>query len=113
VKKAGGYIRVSTEAVLARNSSIGVQERAIEAYCRAQGFRLIGLYVDVVSNSAPPDEIRPGLAQLINDALDGKVDVVIVGRLDQLSCSTDRLFSLLEILEAQGVAVVSIEDSVM
>lgn len=50
MRKAVGYIRVSTDMQATDGLSLDAQTAAIEQYCAMQGFRLVQIHKDVLRN---------------------------------------------------------------
>src|SRR5438552_7958369 len=105
------YTRKSTEynLELAFNS-LDAQREACEAYIKSQaheGWRLIpGRYDDGAFSGA--SLMRPALQQLLTDIRAGKIDVVLVYKVDRLTRSLADFAKLVELFDAQGVSFVSV-----
>jgi site-specific DNA recombinase len=105
------YTRKSTEynLELAFNS-LDAQREACEAYIRSQaheGWRLIpGRYDDGVFSGASLE--RPALQQLLADVRAGKIDIVLVYKVDRLTRSLADFAKLVELFDAHGVSFVSV-----
>lgn len=91
------YIRVSTEEQAKEGYSISAQKQKLKAYCIAQDWDVCGFYVD--EGISAKDMKRPQLQQLINDIKEGKVDCVLVYRLDRLTRSVLDLYKMLQTFE--------------
>jgi site-specific DNA recombinase len=91
------YIRVSTEEQATEGYSISAQREKLKAYCIAQDWDVVGFYVD--EGISAKDMNRPQLQQMIQDIEAGKVDCVLVYRLDRLTRSVLDLYKLLNIFE--------------
>jgi site-specific DNA recombinase len=91
------YIRVSTEEQATEGYSISAQREKLKAYCIAQDWDVVGFYVD--EGISAKDMNRPQLQQMIKDIEDGKIDCVLVYRLDRLTRSVLDLYKLLNIFE--------------
>src|SRR5499433_3678177 len=108
------YTRKSTEynLELAFNS-LDAQREACEAYIKSQahdGWRLIpGRYDDGAFSSASLD--RPALQQLLADVRAGKIDIVLVYKVDRLTRSLADFAKLIELFDAHGVSFVSVTQS--
>ena len=83
--RAVAYIRVSDLSQV-EGHSLDAQERAIAEYCRAKGWTLTRVYREE-GKSAHTDDIskRPVFQQLLQDAREGRFDVVVVHTLDRWS----------------------------
>src|SRR5205807_130982 len=108
------YTRKSTEynLELAFNS-LDAQREACEAYIKSQaheGWRLIsGRYDDGAFSGASLD--RPALQQLLTDVRAGKIDIVLVYKVDRLTRSLADFAKLIELFDAHGVSFVSVTQS--
>jgi site-specific DNA recombinase len=108
------YTRKSTEynLELAFNS-LDAQREACEAYIKSQaheGWRLIpGRYDDGAFSGASLD--RPALQQLLAEVRAGKIDIVLVYKVDRLTRSLTDFAKLIELFDAHGVSFVSVTQS--
>ena len=108
------YTRKSTEynLELAFNSH-DAQREACEAYIQSQaheGWRLIpGRYDDGAFSGASLD--RPALQQLLAEVRAGKIDIVLVYKVDRLTRSLTDFAKLIELFDAHGVSFVSVTQS--
>src|SRR4051812_15287594 len=108
------YTRKSTEhnLELAFNS-LDAQREACEAYIKSQahdGWRLIpGRYDDGAFSGGSLD--RPALQQLLADARAGKIDIVLVYKVDRLTRSLADFAKLIELFDAHEVSFVSVTQS--
>ena len=80
----GIYARVSTQEQ-ANNYSIAEQVERLTKYCESFGWIISNKYIDPGFSGASLD--RPGLTNLINDIKAGKLQKVVVYKLDRLSRS--------------------------
>jgi DNA invertase Pin-like site-specific DNA recombinase len=87
--------------------------QACEAYIKSQaheGWRLIpGRYDDGAFSGASLD--RPALQQLLADVRAGKIDIVLVYKVDRLTRSLADFAKLIELFDAHGVSFVSVTQS--
>jgi DNA invertase Pin-like site-specific DNA recombinase len=108
------YTRKSTEynLELAFNS-LDAQREACEAYIKSQaheGWCLIpGRYDDGAFSGASLD--RPALQQLLAEVRAGKIDIVLVYKVDRLTRSLADFAKLIELFDAHGVSFVSVTQS--
>ena len=108
------YTRKSTEynLELAFNS-LDAQREACEAYIKSQaheGWRLIpGRYDDGAFSGASLD--RPALQQLLADVRAGRIDIVLVYKVDRLTRSLADFAKLIELFDDHGVSFVSVTQS--
>ena len=96
MKRAVGYVRVSTEEQARHGASLEDQRARIAAYCAANGLELVAVREDAgISGAAGPGE-RPGLRALLEDVRSRGVDAVVFPALDRLSRSVRDLLALVE-----------------
>jgi site-specific DNA recombinase len=105
------YTRKSTEHNLDLEfNSLDAQREACEAYIRSQaheGWRLIsGRYDDGAFSGASLD--RPALQQLLADVRTGKIDVIVVYKVDRLTRSLADFAKLVELFDQHSVSFVSV-----
>ncbi len=86
VRRAVGYIRVSTDMQAADGLSLDAQTSAIEQFCSMYGLRLEQIHRDVLSGGKSD---RPGLQAALRHLQKG-VDVLVVLKFDRLSRSRQR-----------------------
>jgi site-specific DNA recombinase len=105
------YTRKSTEEGLDQEfNSLDAQREAGEAYVLSQkhaGWTLVpGVYSDGGYTGANID--RPGVRQLLADVEAGKIDCVVVYKVDRLSRSLIDFARMMELFEKRGVCFVSV-----
>ena len=108
------YTRKSTEHNLDLEfNSLDAQREACEAYIKSQaheGWRLIrDRYDDGGVSGASLD--RPALQKLLADVRAGKIDIVVVYKVDRLTRSLADFAKLVELFDRHGVSFVSITQS--
>jgi len=104
--RAALYARVSTTG---HGQDVGLQVSELEQVAAQRGWEVVGVFTDEgISGSTSS---RPALDQLMNDARRGKLDLIVVWKLDRLGRSLQHLLSLLDELAHLGVGFVSMRDS--
>jgi len=104
-----GYARVSTDRQADKGVSLEAQEAKIRAMATVQGAELIEMIVD--GGESAKSLNRPGLQKLMSLVNGGKVDAVIVAKLDRLTRSVKDLCGLLELFEKRRVALISVAEA--
>ena len=106
--RAALYARVST---LKHGQDVGLQLEELRLVAAQRGWQVAGEYIDDgVSGTATS---RPALDQMMNDARRGKIDLVVVWKIDRLGRSLQHLLGLLDELQHLGVGFVSVRDAGM
>lgn len=95
------YIRVSTDDQAREGFSIAAQREKLLAYVCSQDWEVAEIYAD--EGVSAKDTNRPALNRLLADLSLGKIDVVLVYRLDRLTRSVLDLYQLLQEFERHGV----------
>lgn len=96
------YVRVSTKA-----QSTDMQLEEIERYITSRGWEKGLLYQDIGTGRS---DQRPAYKRLMDDAAKGRVQAVIVWKLDRFGRSVKHLLTALQDLHAYGVAFISVRD---
>ena len=102
--KAGIYARVSTPGQTCEN-----QLAELQRYCVARDWQAVP-YVDTGVSGAK--DRRPALDQLMHDAQNRQIDVVVCWRLDRFGRSLRALIMAIEELNACGVPFVSMGENI-
>ncbi len=97
------YARVST-----KDQDVGLQLDELRAAAEQRGWEVVAEHIDDGVSGAKAK--RPGLDALLGDAQAGKVDVVLVWKLDRLARSLQHLLQVLDDLQEWGVGFASLRD---
>ena len=106
---AVGYVRVSTERQADFGVSLEAQEAKVRAMATVQGSDLLEVIVD--GGESAKSLNRPGLQRLLTMVNAGKVQGVIIAKLDRMTRSVKDLCGLLELFEKRKVALISVAES--
>lgn len=88
------YVRVSTQEQAKEGYSIHEQIDRLTKYCEAHGWEVYKVYTDPGFSGA--DTNRPGLQSMLKDVRRGRVNKVVVYKLDRLSRSQKDTLELIE-----------------
>jgi len=100
--RAGLYLRVSTDEQAREGVSLPAQREALVAFCRSQGWDVAEVYID--DGYSGKNLKRPAMQRLLQDVAGGRLDLVLVYKLDRLSRrQRDVLHLLEEVFEPAGV----------
>lgn len=104
------YVRVSTETQKEEGYSIEAQTEKLQAYCVAKGYNHRELYVD--GGYTGSNINRPELQRLVTDIKNGRIERVLVYKLDRLSRSQkDTLYLIEDTFNPNGVDFISLSES--
>ena len=105
------YTRVSTDQGLEQDfNSLDAQYDASQAYIRSQthaGWTLVRSKYDDGGFSGG-NTYRPALQRLLEDLRAGKVDIIVVYKVDRLTRSLADFAKLVELFDQRGVSFVSV-----
>lgn len=104
--RAALYARVSTTG---HGQDVEVQLVELRQVAHQRGWTVAGEYRD--EGVSGGRDRRPALDRMMTDARHGRLDVVVVARLDRLGRSLVHLVRLLDELQALGVAFASVGDA--
>ena len=105
------YIRVSTDAQREEGYSIDEQKEKLQALCISKGFKDYEFYVDGGFTGSNID--RPEMQRLIADVKAGRIENVVVYKLDRLSRSQkDTLYLIEDVFNPHGVDFISLTESI-
>src|SRR5215212_9082230 len=108
------YTRKSTEHNLDLEfNSLDAQREACEAYIKSQaheGWRLCPAHYDDGAFSGASLE-RPALQELLTEVRAGKIDIVVVYKVDRLTRSLADFAKLVELFDQHSVSFVSVTES--
>ncbi len=105
------YTRVSSDAGLEQDfNSLDNQREAAEAYVKSQAhegwIRICDRFDDGGFSGGSTD--RPALQKLLDEVSRGRIDVVVVYKVDRLTRSLADFAKLVELFDARGVSFVSV-----
>ena len=104
------YPRVSSQEQATEGYSIGEQIERLTKYCEAMGWTIYKIYTDPGYSGG--DTNRPGLQEMLKDVREGKVNKVVVYKLDRLSRSQkDTMLLIEDEFLAHGVDFVSMSEN--
>ncbi|CAL4859982.1 recombinase family protein [Microbacterium sp. MM2322] len=108
-KRAAIYARVSTEMQV-DNTSLPEQREVCEAAIRMRGWELVDSYVD--EGLSGKDDTRPAWRQMLQDARDGKIDAVVVAKLDRFARKAGDAIRETDRLSDMGVDLVVVKEQI-
>ncbi|GHU53604.1 integrase [Clostridia bacterium] len=107
----GIYLRVSTEEQVKEGYSIRAQEEKLRSYAKIKDWPIYSIYADE-GISGKDIEGRPEIKRLIADVISGKVNNVLIYKIDRLTRSTKNLIELVELFNLHNCAFNSLNESI-
>lgn len=103
--KTAVYVRVSTD-----KQSTEMQEHEISIFLSSKGIKGAEIYRD--EDESGKSTSRPALNRLLNECKQGKVETLIVWKLDRLFRSLVELINHLKAFQKQGITFISIKENI-
>ena len=114
IKRCAVYTRVSIEALEHEFNSLDAQRESAENYIKSQkenGWVILPEHYDDDGYSGGNTE-RPALKRLLADVEAGKIDIILIYKMDRLSRSLLDFMKLAEMLEKYDVSFVSVTQDI-
>ena len=114
IKRCAIYTRKSTEPLDYEFNSLDAQRESAENYIKSQkinGWELLPDHYDDGGYSGGNME-RPALKRLLADVEAGKIDIIVIYKMDRLSRSLLDFMKLTEMLEQHNVSFVSVTQDI-
>lgn len=102
-KIAGIYTRVSTGIQSEDGHSLDTQEALLKDYCRRMDIKIYKVYQEAGTSGGIHLKKRPKGANMVADIEAGKINTVVVQKVDRLGRSVLDLMSLIDYFDAKGV----------
>ena len=109
MKKAIGYVRVSTEQQADEGISLATQRAKIEAWCQLNDYELVAIYEDA-GISGKTISKRPQLQMALSEMKNGMA--LIVYSLSRLARSTKNCIEIADELKSKGGDLVSLTEKI-
>lgn len=109
-KRIAIYIRVSTLDQAREGYSLEAQEKALRKWCSERGYVIYDLYADR-GISGKDIKHRPEMNRLLEDAEDGKFDIVLFWALSRFTRSVSDLYDTMERFQKWNIAMISYTES--
>lgn len=109
-KKAVGYIRVSTSVQAKKGESLSTQRQQIVDYAKNNGWQLEHIYGDKGISGAKIEH-RINFKKMLEDAKQGKFNVIVFTKLSRFARNTREFLNLFDELKDYGITLVSIKEN--
>lgn len=106
MKKAFGYIRVSTDLQAESGYSLDNQKRAIEEYCKYREINLAHLYVDEGKSAKTTN--RPEFQQMLKQIQEKGIDCVIIYKSDRFARNVNDFSGIYNDFKQKGISFISV-----
>ena len=111
MKRALGYVRVSTSLQASEGVSLDNQKDRIRTYCQYRGFDLIGIVEDA-GISGGKNKARPGFIEVLDRIESGEAQGLVLYSLERLSRDMLTLLALERLLDEHDIELHTVEGEV-
>lgn len=108
--KAALYLRVSSERQSKEGDSIPAQREALRKYAKEREYIIAGEYIDDGVSGTKAD--RDELMRLLEDVKSGKVNLILVTKLDRLYRNIKHYLNMMDVLDKHGVGWTAIQEPI-
>ena len=108
--KLAAYLRVSTDLQAEKGLGLEVQERAIKAWAKQEGHRIVLWARDAGVSGANGPDTRVGLQDALNAVVEGRAEGVVAYNLDRLARTLHYQEAILGQVWALGARMYTVED---
>lgn len=102
--RAALYPRVSTEEQVLHGDSLAAQEEELRRFAKAHGMKIVGVYRDEGNSARKPALQRKVMMELMEDVKAGKIDRILVTKLDRWFRNVREYHKIQEVLDSHNVA---------
>lgn len=107
----GLYMRVSTMEQANEGFSLPNQKRKLLAYCEAMNWSVGNIYCDEGISGYSIDK-RPAVKQMLNDVKLGKLQNILILKVDRLCRNTKELLEIVDILNKYNVRLNAVDEQI-
>lgn len=96
MKRVALYVRVSHEEQVKHGISVDAQINALKAYSEENNYSIVKVYSDAGISARKSYKKRPALLEMINDCQQGKIDLILICKLDRFFRSVSDYYAVME-----------------
>lgn len=107
----GIYTRVSTQQQMENDyNSLESQQEKCRAYCELKKYTVYSVYEDGGFSGGNTE--RPELQRMLQNIQEGKINCVVIYKMDRLSRNMPDFYKLLELFEEHGASIISVTENI-
>lgn len=111
IKRAALYIRVSTEEQAKHGASLEAQRKRLAEYAIQNDLVIVDYYADEGVSANKRYTRRPEFMRMLNDCKSGKVDVILIIKLDRFFRSVKDFYEVQTILDKYKIDWIATEEN--
>lgn len=104
------YTRVSHEDQVKHGLSLSAQLETLQNYAKANKLHVVDVYSDEGISARKPYKKRPEFMRMLSDVEAGRIDLVLIIKLDRFFRNVGDFYEVQRILDAHGVAWIATEE---
>ena len=101
INRVALYIRVSTDRQAKEGDSLEAQENALNEYCKQHNYVIVDKYID--GGESGQKIKRTNLQRMLDDVKLGKIDLILMTKLDRWFRSIADFYKVLELINKYNV----------
>jgi site-specific DNA recombinase len=107
--RIASYIRVSSQDQKKEGTSLMVQQKQIQAFCDMKGYSDVTVYEDGAVSGGKPMIERPSGSRMMADASNGKIDLILITKLDRGFRNVVDCLNTVGVLDNLGVNLILLD----
>lgn len=104
------YTRVSSDEQAKHGLSLAAQLETLQAYAKQNKLHIVDVYTDEGISARKPYKKRPEFMRMLSDVEAGKIDLILIIKLDRFFRNVGDYYEVARILDAHNVAWIATEE---
>lgn len=110
LRRCALYTRVSSEEQAKHGLSLAAQLETLQAYSKQNKLHIVDVYTDEGISARKPYKKRPEFMRMLSDVEAGKIDLILIIKLDRFFRNVGDYYEVARILDAHNVKWIATEE---
>ena len=110
LRRCALYTRVSSEEQAKHGLSLAAQLETLQTYSKQNKLHIVDVYTDEGISARKPYKKRPEFMRMLSDVEAGKIDLILIIKLDRFFRNVGDYYEVARILDAHNVAWIATEE---
>lgn len=110
MRRVALYTRVSSDEQAKHGLSLAAQLETLQAYAKQNKLHIVDVYTDEGISARKPYKKRPEFMRMLSDVEAGKIDLILIIKLDRFFRNVGDYYEVARILDAHNVAWIATEE---
>lgn len=110
MRRVALYTRVSSDEQAKHGLSLAAQLETLQAYAKRNKLHIVDVYTDEGISARKPYKKRPEFMRMLSDVEAGKIDLILIIKLDRFFRNVGDYYEVARILDAHNVAWIATEE---